>query len=603
MSLREINDNFQSQRKNPDTKSTKRLSKTQHNTHTTKTTLCPVCPDKHFLEFQARAGANDGCLLLRGIQLIKCGDKASAIVLLRSAVTSMRSSGMTDVAINQLVRQLISQHQLYEIISDGISAILPATRAVLFDMSSLEKFREWMQQEIVRRVPSDPILSKKAIIRDLEQKYREPLEALNATEQSTRLAYSTCPHRSRIETLEKMIDVRCKAVEEMTSRLTAANSMARDEDCDSSNSSPSPSDTESSPDTPTQPTSLSQPRRTRTKLSAEKRLAIEKKRTQFQAEYSAAVSELQELQEICTERQAWDRAKQSRAEYRKEIGITEAEYELESLNRTRGKINTLQGAAFEGAAEMAINHIIWPQRRNIGLSTAVPVESGDPFAEMSPRPILTNSSVSPMQVPINETEYLYVLHGVTLGIAIGELDQVGVRAIPGQPAEVLFVVECKSNCREISYGFGRLQHMLAWFCGCKDAYKANEFRTRVYTSGHFDQQAEHHEHNMTFTFTKESFRFFKRTPAGLFVDGVYLVTRAGTLDWILPKDAMKLLHKVVTDRDYDPTSDRYWKRLYEWTRECIPSQITIQTNVENMKRYSDMVIVMQPLLQLHELGL
>ena len=119
---------------------------------------------------------------------------------------------------------------------------------------------------------------------------------------------------------------------------------------------------------------------------------------------------------------------------------------------------------------------------------------------------LTWQYIVPGLVKTGATASLRVLTGVGLGAARTELDQLLIRQPrhPGQPVEVLALVEVKRNLNDLAHGFRQRQENLAWFTGDTGHYDAAQYRTRYFRSGHFDREAVHEQDGEPFVFTSSS---------------------------------------------------------------------------------------------------
>lgn len=164
---------------------------------------------------------------------------------------------------------------------------------------------------------------------------------------------------------------------------------------------------------------------------------------------------------------------------------------------------------------------------------------------------------------------MQVLRGVTLGAARMEIDGLVVResAGPGEPLEVLAMVETKRNLNDLAHGFRHRQENLAWLTGDAAGYRPEMYRTRVFTSGHFDRPAVHRQQGREFLFTRDSFRIFRRDSASSqFFDSLYLITRPGPM-WGLSGAALnRLSHRISTDPRWDLENPESMERLLNWCR-------------------------------------
>lgn len=265
------------------------------------------------------------------------------------------------------------------------------------------------------------------------------------------------------------------------------------------------------------------------------RPALRHKLQGFHARRDGLRRELAELVRASDERRALLRLRAELAGLRAETGLDAQEARLRELLRERGRASGRGGAAFEElAAELTLRHVV------PGLPRDGP-DGGE----------------------------VRVLRGVTLGAARVELDQVVVRASPrpGEPVEVLALVEAKRAVDDLAHGFRMRQENLAWLTGDDAAYDPAAYRTRGFPAGRFDRAAVHRADGADHAFGPGSFRRFRRDPAtGLFLDGLYLVTRDGPV-WGLGSAALaRIAARVAGDERWDPASDAYLAGLLEWCR-------------------------------------
>lgn len=219
------------------------------------------------------------------------------------------------------------------------------------------------------------------------------------------------------------------------------------------------------------------------------------------------------------------RAEASLARLRAEIGLDDAEAERAAADRGRGQTATRSGDTFESAASAAIRQSVLPD-----------------LAGRNPT----------------------VLHGVTLGCARGELDQVVVEAPadPDSPVAVRAVVEAKRNVNDLSHGFRLRQENLAWFAGDASGYEPDRYRTAAYPDGHFAGGATHAEGGREFRFTPASFAPFATPDAGPHrLAGLYFVTTERPLLGVSSAELGMLLDRVLSDPLFDPASDAKLRRF------------------------------------------
>jgi len=164
---------------------------------------------------------------------------------------------------------------------------------------------------------------------------------------------------------------------------------------------------------------------------------------------------------------------------------------------------------------------------------------------------------------------LRLLHKVRLGAAGVELDLVFVRRRGGvdEPVDVLAVVEVKRNINDLAHGFGRRQIDLTWLTGDADRYDLSAHRTGHFRTGHFDRPAVHWQDDEPFVFAPDSFRRFVRdSQSGLFLDGLYLVTRLGPVWGLSGAAVSRVAARVATDEDLDADRPADLVRLFDWCR-------------------------------------
>jgi len=115
------------------------------------------------------------------------------------------------------------------------------------------------------------------------------------------------------------------------------------------------------------------------------------------------------------------------------------------------------------------------------------------------------------------------------------------------PEQVLAVVEVKRNLNDLAHGFGLRQENLAWLTGDTAHYDPGQCRTTYFRSGHFDREAIHQQDGDSFVFARSSFSRFRRDPAaGLFLDRLCFITRAGTM-WGVSTAALARLGLLEVD--------------------------------------------------------
>jgi hypothetical protein len=189
-----------------------------------------------------------------------------------------------------------------------------------------------------------------------------------------------------------------------------------------------------------------------------------------------------------------------------------------------------------------------------------------------------------------------LLRSVRLGAAGVELDFAVVSVPPGQAAvEVLAVVEAKRNINDLAHGFLRRQIDLAWLTSDRDSYDPAAYRTGHYPSGHFDRPAVHWQDGRAFVFGPGSFGRFRRdAPIAYFLDGLYLVTRAGPVWGVKAAALGRIARRVATDEEWHPTEDDYLQRLYDWCRSLagqIESPDVLRLYTESAERARQLRVI------------
>jgi hypothetical protein len=264
---------------------------------------------------------------------------------------------------------------------------------------------------------------------------------------------------------------------------------------------------------------------------AEKQSALVAKRDAFTARQREMEQEQAALSQASPERQELLRATAALVELRASIGVDWEDGRLNQLLTNRGREAGRAGTAFEDEALEITRRRIQP--------TVAPNAAG-----------------------------VHLLRTVRLGAAGVELDITIVRRPggPGEPVEVLAVVEAKRNINDLAHGFLRRQIDLAWLTGDRAAYDPAEHRTGTFDTGHFDRPAVHWEDRQAFLFAPDSFRRFNRDAIGYFRDGLYLVTRAGSV-WGMSGVALaRVAAAVSTDETWDPNDEAYLGRLFAWAK-------------------------------------
>lgn len=263
----------------------------------------------------------------------------------------------------------------------------------------------------------------------------------------------------------------------------------------------------------------------------DRRPALAAKRDGFETELAALLVEQDALTRASPERQALITAGEALERARAAAGVTQEEAELARLLTARGRRSGRSGESFEETVAA------WTGRHAAAeLTTDGPVQ---------------------------------VLRRVRLGAARAEFDMLVVRTPgdPDLPVDVLAVVEAKRNVNDLAHGFRRRQEDLAWVTNDPTGYDPALTRTGRFPAGHFDRPAGHREGGRVFRFVPGSFRRFRRDPAtGFYLDGLYLMSRAGPV-WGLSSAALaRVADRVATDDRSDPDDAGYLSGLYTWCR-------------------------------------
>lgn len=257
----------------------------------------------------------------------------------------------------------------------------------------------------------------------------------------------------------------------------------------------------------------------------ERRAALAEKLAGFEDRRAALAAERDGLAAASPERALLLRLDAELRKLRTESGVDAEEARLDELVRAQGQRAGRAGGGFEETALRAVR------------SHVLPALGGGPLA---------------------------VLTGVTLGAARTELDQVIVHHSGDAPVEVLGVVEAKRNPNDIGHGFTRRQENLAWLGGHRAAYDPARHVTRHFPTGHFDRAVVHEQDGQRFVFDPTSFRHFRPDEKGLFLAGLFFVTRPAHLVGLSGGALGRLRHRIATDERFDLDDDAYLRDLLAW---------------------------------------
>jgi hypothetical protein len=270
----------------------------------------------------------------------------------------------------------------------------------------------------------------------------------------------------------------------------------------------------------------------------EKQPSLQQKLDAFRLQEATLRQEQTEQLRSSEARQELNRVAAQLERLRASIGLDREEARLAELQRERGRRSGRSGASFEEIALELTRRCILPDLLRAG---------PDPRG----------------------AERVRVLRGVTLGAARTEIDQLVVRRPPDptDPVEALALVEVKRNLNDLAHGFVRRQENLAWLTGNRGRYDTAEYRTRQFPTGHFDREAVHRQGGESFVFAPESFRRFRSDAGtGMILDGLYLLTRRGSIWGVSGATLARIGHRIATDERWEPNDAAYLRRLLDWCR-------------------------------------
>ena len=266
---------------------------------------------------------------------------------------------------------------------------------------------------------------------------------------------------------------------------------------------------------------------------SEKR-ADPEKLAEFESDLTRTKQHHWELVSNLPEKKRRDRAIHSLERFRDEIGLREAEEILEGIGENHGSGTVAAGGRFEALSSEAATRFILP-------------DVGEPG------------------------ERLVVLHGLTLGCARGEFDQMVV-TVPrdDEIVQVRAVVEAKRNINDLVHGFRLRQENLAWLTGDRAGYSTDLYRTRDYPEGHFDSVAEHEEQGQKYRFDQRSFRDLAAPQdSGKRLSGMYFVTEERPLLGVTSSELGRILHRVATDPGFNIDSDAILRQFRKWAKTFV----------------------------------
>jgi hypothetical protein len=274
-----------------------------------------------------------------------------------------------------------------------------------------------------------------------------------------------------------------------------------------------------------------------TPAAPEKRATLEEKRAGFHARLVELQTERARLAVSSPYRQVLLRASEALQRLRAAVGLEHEEEELARRLKHQGRRSGHSGAAFEQLARTLTETLLVPE-------------------------LLRHSRSG---VPRGRVR---ILHGVTLGAARTELDQLVIRQPPGgRPTAVLAVIEAKRNLNDLAHGFRLRQENLAWLTGDAGGYDPATYRTGRFKTGHFDRPATHEQDGQTFVFAPGSFcRFRREATGGPFLRRLYFITRTGTLWGVSSAALARIGFRVATDEGWNTDDAGYLEGLLRWCR-------------------------------------
>ena len=284
---------------------------------------------------------------------------------------------------------------------------------------------------------------------------------------------------------------------------------------------------------------------------AEKQKTCGLKLEKFRQKEFSLNEELENLLQKTPEKKDLEQAIEKHELFLKKIGLVEEEEKLKDMYKKQAHRSQQSGSSFETDVQDIIeSHII-------------------PF-------IISHYKVNQKQ----KRSQIRVLSQVKLGCAKAEFDHVIIR-IPKENAknkcvEVLAIIEVKRNPNDLVIGFENRQENIAWFTGEKELYDAQEYRTKIYSKGHFDQPAYHCHQGEEWRFEKKSFRRFKIDPElQKFMNRLFFITQPRHLKGIRGDEYSKIMHRIASDVYFDLDNIQYLKNLLKWTQEVVSKNQTI----------------------------
>lgn len=269
---------------------------------------------------------------------------------------------------------------------------------------------------------------------------------------------------------------------------------------------------------------------------AEKR-ADPAKLAEFAVRRAIAIAEYDQLRNTTPTWHQLEQARQSLAAFQQEIGLTEIEKSIARLSLERGRISSRSGQNYQQTVSRTGRDLIvksLAERENF------------------------------------EGQSMELLHGVTLGCARGEFDQMIVTAAKqDEPVRVLAIVEAKKNINDLVHGFRIRQENLAWLVGDRSGYVADLYRTRYFPEGHFTT-AVHPEHGRRYHFNRDSFqRYATPDKAGYRLEGLWFITNRRPLLGVTSGELGRILYQVSMNPSLNLSSHSGLDKFRKWVLNTI----------------------------------
>ena len=314
-----------------------------------------------------------------------------------------------------------------------------------------------------------------------------------------------------------------------------------------------------------------------------KRKNLEERLEKEKIEYEKIVADLQEIEKNDLIIQ-YLQVKANIDQLRNNEELTDAKNNLSKQNAEAGRQKGLVGLTFEEIS------------RNIILQQIVPIYSeGDENAGTE-------------EVYESGKSMIKILHSVTLGMAAAEIDYVIVRChlialetkvIPTHFAkmlknaiktnstlvafeveEVLAIIECKSNAKDVTHNITKMQTMISWLTQQPTPsenigtdvgyyYDIATWKSTYYRDGHFSKPAYHVDKatEEVYVFKSEAFtkRFVRSAEDQLYKDNIYYLVRRGFLD--IPSNVLQSILCKSVNSGVDESNEAGLETIWKWCVE------------------------------------